>query len=133
MRKRMRLFLWTLLLAAESFSSTAQSLTLFGGKTYIPGSYAGLRYSHYTNSEVNVAGDLFLENAQTAALRYNSFGLNLMGEYLSTRDPGKAILPAGSLLAEPQRLTVNHMYTRIGRLVGGSIMAWLVNYPASFI
>ena len=65
--------------------SNAQSIELRAGKNLIPADHFGIRYSHYTNSEVNLAGGFFIESSVQNGLRYKAFGLDLLAQYVFGR------------------------------------------------
>jgi hypothetical protein len=86
MKRLVKVLLGICFLLAESFSCFCQELELRGGATIMPGIYTSLRYEHYTNSELNVAGGLFMESSNKNNLRYRSYGLDLLTQYSSDRD-----------------------------------------------
>jgi hypothetical protein len=86
----MKTFIVSLLILV-CIATNAQRITLTGGKTLVPGIYTGLRYSHYTNSEINISGGLFLENANLNTLRYRAYGIEVLGEYGFSEDPDESI------------------------------------------
>ncbi|MEO8172437.1 MAG: hypothetical protein ABI581_05120, partial [Sediminibacterium sp.] len=64
----------------------AQTVAIRGGATLTPGVYAAFRYEHFTNSMVNLAGGLFLENSRKNRLNYSSVGIDLLAEYTTADD-----------------------------------------------
>jgi hypothetical protein len=52
MKKRMKLVLSFLFITAFV---NAQTICISAGQSLFPGTYAGIRYEHYTNSDINVA------------------------------------------------------------------------------
>jgi hypothetical protein len=83
--KRMGSLLFTIILHVQALH--AQMISLTAARTPVPGVYAGLRYSHYTNSEINLAAGVFYESANPARLRYASAGAEALAEFQSARDP----------------------------------------------
>ncbi len=65
----------------------SQLVGIYGGKTMFPGLYAGLRYSHMTYSEINMAAGVYAEVANPNKLLYRATGLDILAEYHSGRDP----------------------------------------------
>ncbi len=63
----------------------AQAIELRAGKNLMPADHFGIRYSHYTNSEVNLASDFFIEFSHQNGLRYKSFGIDLIAQYVFGR------------------------------------------------
>ncbi len=64
----------------------AQEIELRGGATIMPGIYTSLRYEHYTNSAINVAGGVFLESSRKNRLSYSSKGIDLLAQYKTATD-----------------------------------------------
>ncbi len=81
MKQKVKWMLWLCFLLAESLSSISQEIELRGGLSLLPGVYAAPRYEHYTNSSVNIAGGVFLENSKRNNLSYSSFGVDLLAQY----------------------------------------------------
>ena len=75
-----------LLLLTESFSSFSQTIELRAGQTLFPGMYAAFRYEHPSNSEINLAGGLYLESANKYNLRYRCYGAEILAQYTSDHD-----------------------------------------------
>jgi len=68
-------------------TGSAQTISVTGARTMIPGLYAGITYSHPTNSEINLGGRVFVERAQFSRIDYSAVGADLMLEYVSSRHP----------------------------------------------
>jgi hypothetical protein len=75
----------TFLLLAWHSSLPAQSIGLRLGHSLVPADHVSIRYEHWTNSDINLAGSLSYENSRVNSLRYNSFSFDLMGEYVANR------------------------------------------------
>lgn len=87
---------------------SAQQIELRGGSSLFPGMVAGLRYEHYTNSMINVAGGVFVESARRKPLSYSSFGVELLAQYKSDAGEDNSLFAyklglgvAGELQSEP--------------------------------
>lgn len=85
MKKRMKAMFWILLMAVEPFAGFAQAIELNYGCSLFPADYISLRYTHYTNSEVNLAANLFLENTQKYGLHYSAYGTDILAQYVLGR------------------------------------------------
>jgi hypothetical protein len=90
MKRGMQLLIIVVLVIGAGFYASGQSVSLSTGRTMIPGLYAGLRYSHPSFSQVNLAGELFMEQAQLPKISYRAMGANLLAEYINGRDPLEA-------------------------------------------
>jgi hypothetical protein len=81
--KKIRAGTMVLFLVISFLKSFPQTLEIRAGQTLFPGIYTGVRYEHPTNSEVNVAGELFLESANKYNLRYRCYGAEILALYSS--------------------------------------------------
>lgn len=99
MKKRMKLVLSFLLITAFV---NAQTICINAGQSLFPGTYANIRYEHYTNSDINVAGGLFLESSNKHNLRYRCYGMDLLAQYASSRDNENTFVFKGSVGATLQ-------------------------------
>jgi len=85
-KRKIHATMLVLLLAISFLQSFSQTIEVSAGQTLFPGLYGGLRYAHPTNSELNIAGGLFLESSNQHNLRYRCFGLDLLAQYSSDRE-----------------------------------------------
>lgn len=84
----MKMKMWMLVFSILiDYCVHAQMISLTATRTPFPGALAGLRYSHSTFSEINLAGGFFIEAASMARLRYRVVGVEALAEFLSARDP----------------------------------------------
>jgi hypothetical protein len=87
MKKKMKGFCLMLFAVMTLVAGSAQTVSVTGGRTMIPALYAGVGYSHPTNSAINLGGRLFVERAQFSRIDYSAAGADLMLEYLNSRPP----------------------------------------------
>lgn len=64
----------------------AQSIGLRAGHSFLPADHFSLRYEHWTNSGINLAGTVFYEQNKAKSLSYRCIGIDLLGEYESNRE-----------------------------------------------
>jgi hypothetical protein len=87
---RRKMLILALLILGSCVGAECQSVSLSPGRTLMPGLYAGLRYSHPGSLQVNLAGELFMEQAQFSKLSYRATGVNILAEYSNATDPQEA-------------------------------------------
>lgn len=64
----------------------AQSVGIRLGHSLVPADHVAIRYEHWTNSNINLAGALTYESTRSNSLRYGSFAFDVLGEYLVNRE-----------------------------------------------
>jgi hypothetical protein len=75
------LFLFLIVDANAQAIENSKSLELRYGKTVSVGVYAGIRFRTTTSTSIDLSVAGFVNSLQRNGLQYNSFGLDLMGEY----------------------------------------------------
>lgn len=61
--------------------TNAQSIGLRAGLSLTPADYLSLRYEHWTNGAINLAGTVFYERSHESGLNYLCYGIDVLGEY----------------------------------------------------
>lgn len=75
-----------LVMICSALFCSAQTFQLRGGQSLFPGLYAALRYEHPSNSEINLAGGVYLETANKYNLRFRCYGAEIMAQFSSDRE-----------------------------------------------
>lgn len=114
MRPKVNVLICICIFLAESLSGFSQEIELRGGATIMPGIYTSLRYEHYTNSAVNLAGGVFLEGSRKNRLSYSAMGVDLLAQYKTATDDRPVFSFKGGLGATGELVQEPWVYKDIG-------------------
>jgi opacity protein-like surface antigen len=86
MKNNVFVLLMVMFQLAVSIECISQTFELRAGQTLFPGLYAAMRYEHPSNSEINLAGGVYIESANRYNLRYRCYGAEFLAQYSTDRE-----------------------------------------------